>query len=209
MRPLCLLSLILSAFPLAAADKSLPIEANSNENIDISAKLILGREQVQQALGVADIPETLSGLIVVRVEARPLTAKPLNIARDDFTLLCTKDGQRSKPFGPSEIAGASTLVLHRSNDGKGGTSLGGGFFGLGIGNAAPPETVKATVEEKNDEKESPLMATLKAKIMPEKETLDPVSGLLYFEIDGKKLKSKDFELLYRGPGGRLSMRFQP
>ncbi|HSM76166.1 MAG TPA: hypothetical protein VLT57_00995 [Bryobacteraceae bacterium] len=209
MRPLCFLALIVLAIPLLAGDTKLPLDENSNENINISGTLILGREQVRQALGVTDIPNTLESLIVVRVSVRPLTAKPMNVSLDDFTLLCTKDGQRSKPFEPSEIAGASTLVLRRGTEGNGKTGFGGGFYGIGIGNAAPPETVKATVEEKNDEKESPMMASLKAKILPQKETLDPVSGLLYFEIDGNKLKPKDFELLYHGPGGRLAMRFRP
>lgn len=208
MRLLCMLGVLLAGIAAWASDPKLPIEENSNENIDITGNLILGKEAVEQALGVSEIPDTLSSLILVRVKVRPMTEKPLVVSLDDFTLLCNKDGQRSKPFEPSEVAGATTLVLHRTGGG-GKTGLNGGFFGLGIGNAAPPDEVKATVETKNDEKESPLVGILKSKILPEKATLDPVSGLLYFEIDGKKLKSKDFEMIYHGPGGRLSMRFQP
>lgn len=195
--------------PLWAGDPKLPIEENSNENVEVSGKLLRTREEIQQALGVTELPANFDTLILVRVRVRPLTDKPLQLSLDDFTLLCTKDGQRSKPFEPSEIAGASTLVLHRGTDASQKTGLSGGFYGLQIGNGKAPETVTATVEEKSGEKESPIMGALREKILAEKEIKDPASGLLYFQIEGKKLKSKDFEFIYHGPGGKLMLRFQP
>jgi hypothetical protein len=44
--------------------------------------------------------------------------------------------------------------------------------------------------------------------LPEKETTEALSGLLYFQMVGK-LKPKDLELHYKGPGGRLALRFRP
>jgi hypothetical protein len=44
--------------------------------------------------------------------------------------------------------------------------------------------------------------------MPEKSTAEPVSGLLYFQLEGKH-KPKDLELRYSGPAGRISLRFRP
>ncbi|MEN6533450.1 MAG: hypothetical protein ABFD89_07295, partial [Bryobacteraceae bacterium] len=56
------------------------------------------------------------------------------------------------------------------------------------------------------DKEDPLLATLKARVLKLKETKEPVSGLLYFLMEGKH-KTKQLELLYKGPAGKLSVRF--
>jgi len=48
---------------------------------------------------------------------------------------------------------------------------------------------------------------LNEKILPEKEIDQPVSGLLYFPIEPKQ-KIKDLELVYSGPGSKLSLRFR-
>ncbi len=60
----------------------------------------------------------------------------------------------------------------------------------------------------NGDKPNPLLATLKEKVLQEKEITQPESGLLYFQIVGGKLKPKDLELHYKGPAGRLSLRFR-
>ena len=52
-----------------------------------------------------------------------------------------------------------------------------------------------------------LATTLKEKILREKKTVEPISGLLYFPIDGE-IKEKDLEFYYKGPAGRLSMIFK-
>jgi hypothetical protein len=56
-------------------------------------------------------------------------------------------------------------------------------------------------------KENPLLAVLQEKVLAEKEITEPLSGLLYFLLEGKH-KSKDLELLYKGPAGRLPLRFK-
>jgi len=56
-------------------------------------------------------------------------------------------------------------------------------------------------------KENPLMRVLSEKILPEKEIDQPVSGLLYFPLDGKQ-KAKDLELIYTSPAGKISLRFR-
>ena len=55
--------------------------------------------------------------------------------------------------------------------------------------------------------ENPLLGVLTEKVLPEKEANGPVSGLLYFFLDGKH-KPKDLELNYRGAAGKLSLRFK-
>ena len=59
----------------------------------------------------------------------------------------------------------------------------------------------------NDAKDNPLLAALKAKILPDKESLEPVEGLLYFPIDGK-LTPKDLAVIYKGQAGRLEIEFE-
>ncbi len=56
-------------------------------------------------------------------------------------------------------------------------------------------------------KESPLLALLEAKVLPEKEVKEPLSGLLYFFLEGRH-KPKDVALYYRGAAGKLSLRFK-
>lgn len=204
-RALILFSLAAPAF--AAADKKLPLEQSSNDLVEISASY-LDKDQVQQ-----ELHSNLDGIVVVRVRVRPLSEKPVKIDRDDFTLLETYDGQRSTPYAPSQIAGSSTLVVTpegtrgslsggRPTWGLGGIGMGGG----GVGVTSGPSKTTTTV--KNDDKENPLLKVLKEKVLPEKEVTDPISGLLFFQIDGK-VKAKDLELYYKTPSGKLALRFHP
>ena len=71
------------------------------------------------------------------------------------------------------------------------------------GNDAKVET------DSNKEKANPLLDSLKEKVLPEKEVSDRTTGLLYFQIEAKKIKPKDLELHYKTPSGRIAMRFQP
>jgi hypothetical protein len=60
----------------------------------------------------------------------------------------------------------------------------------------------------DDTTESPLLLALRQKALPEKTVTEPVTGLLYFEIDGK-VKPKNLELFYKTKSGKLGMRFVP
>ena len=53
--------------------------------------------------------------------------------------------------------------------------------------------------------DAPLLKVLNEKIMPEKKSDGPVSGLLYFPME--KQKQKDLELIYNTPDGKLTLRF--
>jgi hypothetical protein len=193
----------------AAADKKLPIEDSSNEYVEIQASLMLDREQIKQALG-----SDLGGnFIVVKMRVRPLTDKPWKIDRDDFLLLDGNLGQRSTPYAPSQIAGNSSLVVTQEGTHAGvgagrptwGIGLGGGGMGSGT---TSTQQAKVTVQESDKKEDTPLLKTLKEKVLPETEITDPIEGLLYFQIDGK-VKAKDLELYYKTPGGKLALRFRP
>ena len=62
-------------------------------------------------------------------------------------------------------------------------------------------------ENSGKQKESPMLAILKEKILPEKDITEPVTGQLYFLLEGKQ-KVKDVELLYKTEAGRISIRFK-
>lgn len=216
-----LAALATAAALFASADKKLPIEKSSNELVEISASL-LDKDQVVKEFG-----SDLGGYItVVRVSVRPLTEKPVKIEWDDFFLLSTADGQRSTPFAPSQIAGASSLVVTPQGTRRGGMMgdsagpIWGGYPGSttrpqrlpgnggGIGNAAGETTNDATVKTDKSAKDNPVLLALKEKVLPEKETDNTITGLLYFQIEGK-VKPKDLELHYKTPAGRLALRFRP
>lgn len=90
------------------------------------------------------------------------------------------------------------------------TGITGGFGGFGVGGASPGEPKPTTVNSKMDTKSQgndKLLAALKAKQFPEKESIQPIEGYLYFPLDGKH-KLKNLAVLYRGPAGKLDLEFQ-
>lgn len=208
-----LVSLVFFASSLAifGADKKLPIQETSNQFLDITAPPPLTKDEIKQELG-SDLADDI---IVVRVTARPLTDKPVQLNLDDFLLISNKDGQRSEPFAPGQLAGSDSLAVIGSDGRKGlgdhhpGVMLGG--LGVGTGSSSPytdrgPRNTK--MQESRDAKENPLLAAIRAKILPEKQITNPVTGLLFFQIDGK-VKRKDLELHYKGDGGTMALRFRP
>lgn len=193
---------------LKAADKKLPIEETSNDQLAITASALIDRDQIKQELGYDLGPD----IIVLRVTVRDVSDKPVQVNHDDFLIISDRDGQRSEPFEPGQIAGADSLTVtpHGVKKASRRPSFGGivGIGGGGIGNAgaAPPPDLK--VEAQHDEKDNPLLAVLTEKILPEKEITESISGLLYFQIVGK-VKPKNLELHYKGPAGNMALRFKP
>jgi hypothetical protein len=198
----------LSIALLPAADKKLPIEEASNALLDISVAPPLDKQQIKDELG-GDLGDEI---IVVRLTARPLTDKPVQLSLDDFLLISGKDGQRSEPFAPGQLAGSDTLVVTPNGVRKGlgdhHPMVGIGGFGIGGGGSAANPAPDVKTAESRDEKENPLLAALKAKILPEKQITEPITGLLFFQITGK-VKAKDLELRYKGPTGQMALRFRP
>jgi len=210
---------VLSWVPASiAADKKLPLGEATNQLVDISATAIVDKDEILKEIG----SDPRADIMVVRVTFRPVSDKPIQIDLDDFLLVSNKDGQRSQPFAPSQLAGDATLVVtpQTTRVVTNGTSLGiPGIGGISRrskkqaddsqNNSTAPADAEPKAETANSDKENPLLAALTAKCLPEKEVTDPVTGLLYFQSVGTKLKPKDLELHYKGPGGRLAMRFGP
>ena len=203
--------LCLSVAMLGAADKKLPIDETSNDLLDISVSAPLDKDQIKQELG-SDLGDDI---VAIRLTARPVSDKPVQLSLDDFLLVSSKDGQRSEPFAPGQLAGSDSLTVTPNGVSRSGLgdhshrpTFGIGGIGIGSGNSGATATPNVKVQETRDDKENPLLAALNAKILPEKEITEPTSGLLFFQLVGK-VKAKDLELHYKGPTGKMALRFKP
>jgi hypothetical protein len=201
-----------------AADTKPPLTGRGEgEAAEITATLYTDKSAVTSLIG-----HPLDGdYIVVDVRVVPRGEKPLALLRDDFLLRSDRDGQKCQPFAPSQIAGQGTLMV--SSSGAGGAMMGdnngpvwGGTVGQpgrmggtggGVGNSGGESAAQGTIQTGGKTRPNPTLDALKQKILPEKETSAPVAGLLYFFLEGKH-KPKDLELVYRGGGGKIALRFR-
>ena len=194
-----------------AAKKTTATARGENDDVILNVTIYIDSAAVKEALG-----DDLGGhYIVAQVKVEPKYTKEITIDRDDFILRTDKDGDRTKPMAPSQIAGRGSLVL-TGTQGPGGLgaersrgwSLGGpigmGGGGIGAGGGADTSGVKATME--NSDKENPLKKLLDAKVLPEKKIEEPVTGFLFFPMASQKIK--DLEMLYGGKENRVRMRFK-
>jgi hypothetical protein len=206
-----------------AAKKNTPVKSEAgNETVNIYATLLADKDHIREALG-AELP---AGIVAVQVSVAPRGEEALNISRDDFQIISHKDGQRSGPFVPSQIAGSATLVVRSGSQGGGmysgnpnapvwggipgtmgrprqiGTGDGGA---IGAGGGSETETTARQASDPK-QKDNPLLTLLEQKMLPDKETNETVNGFLYFPLDGKH-KPKHLELIYNGPAGRLFVDF--
>jgi hypothetical protein len=189
-----------------------------NESVVITATLYAKPDAVKELLG-----SDLGGhYIVVAVEVAPRFGKQVAVNRDGFILKTDKDGERSGPFAPSQIAGRGAMVI-RQTGGAGASGMHdndgpivGGYPGSmgpprrlggdGMGDAGAPAGAEAKTRTGSSEKEDPMLGVLKQKELPETKTDKPVSGLLYFPME--KQKVKDLELRYDVSGDKITMRFR-
>jgi hypothetical protein len=206
------LALLIPLLTYAGEKKPLPGQAG-NDDVELVGSIMIDRDEIKQALGGADIG---AGYVVARMKVTPKTEKPLLISSDDFTIVSRKDGQRTVALSPGQIAGKGALIVKAAADQPGGLGtmtngpiwggIGMGRGGAGNSKGAASGTVEATPSKGTDDKDNPLLAVLKAKVLPDSESLEPVQGLLYFTIDGK-IKLKDLAIIYKGPAGKLVMEF--
>jgi hypothetical protein len=203
---LCSLAILSFMTTTDAEDKKLPIERTSNDLVEISAVAIMDKEQIKQELS----SDFGGDIVLVRVTVRPVSDTPIRINLDDFLLVSGKDGQRAQPYTPSQLAGGEVLVVTRQEAKRsGGLSAGfGGLMGGGGGGGGGEQKTETKMEKPESDKSDPLLDVLKAKVLPEKEITETISGFLYFQIVGK-VKPKDLELHYKGSAGKMTLRFRP
>lgn len=202
---------LLTVLALSAAKKNSATARGENEDLILNVTIYIDGEGAKEMIG-----DDLGGhYIVAQVKVEPKYGKDVTIDRDDFQLRTAKDGEKTRPLAPSQIAGRGALVLTRT-EGPGGLgaertkgwSLGGigmgGGGGAGTSGEGDKSGVKATMQ--NGDKENPLKKVLDEKVLPEKKTDQPVSGLLYFPMELQKMK--DLELVYGGKENRISLKFK-
>src|SRR5579862_9036423 len=77
-----------------------------NEDLILTVTLHIDPEDLKEMIG-----SDLDGhYIVAEVKVDPKYGKDIVIDRDDFQLRTDKDGERTKPFAASQIAGRGALV---------------------------------------------------------------------------------------------------
>ena len=218
MKTLCLI--LAAAGCLAAADPKPATAKGASDKMEVIATVYPSKDLVKQVLG-----DDLGGYIyVVEVEIHPRTEEGVRLDRDDFQLLTTNDGQKTKPFSPSQLAGKGALVL-RSVPGPTSGAMGqnngpvwGGIGGrpqrlpgsggsMGSPTAGSATTNEVSMKDDKNEKVNPMKAVLEQKELPQKEVKENTKGFLYFPIEGKH-KPKNIVLLYRGVGGRIDIEFK-
>jgi hypothetical protein len=192
---------------LFAAKTSKTIGNGSAENTDVEVKATIfsDGDAVNQLLG-----STLDGhYVVVNIQLNPKSK--LMVDLDNFLLRTDKDGEKSHPFKPTQIAGDGALIIsdpsvdakqHRGPVFSGGM---GGMGGGGAGNTAPNSGNKSTMQEATGRR-NPLLNMLTDRMLEEKETDQSIIGLIYFPME--KQKVKDLELIITTASGKLSMRFK-
>jgi hypothetical protein len=219
LTPLALTLVLFATTPTFAASKKVisPDTSAGNEEIDLVATIFMTQEEATKELGTDPGPD----IAILKVRVIPKTDKPVQVAADDFILLAHNDGERSKPFTPYEIAGQGALIVTNTADqkqtkqqktsttgGLGGLVVGGGGGGNGMASPGNPHPVALNTKVDDKSPGNPkLLEALKAKQLPDKETSEPLEGLLYFRLSGKH-KLKDMAVLYRGPAGKLNLDFE-
>ncbi len=187
--------IVLLAIPAIGQKKFFPGQAG-NDNIELSASVMLDPAEIQQAVG-AGLGENI---VVFRVKATNKTGDPMRIGPADFTAVSRRDGDRGDALAPGQLAGGSTLIIKRDRSGRDYAQQKNepGFTGVqGVAKADKPL-------------DNALLESLKAKELPDQETKPngSVEGLVYFSLNTKKLKSKDAGLIYKGPAGHLTVDFK-
>ena len=200
--------IVLGPFILTAAEKKTPSMARG-ENQDLVLNVTLYDDPVL----VKDLIGTDMGghFIIAEVKVDPKYGKDIVIDRDDFQLRTTKDGEHTTPSAPSQIVASDAIVVAQS---KGPSAASPGMVmpgplvirgGLAGAPAEGSGDSKAAADG-TQKKEDPLKKLLEEKILPEKKTDQPVSGLLYFPME--RQKRKDLELIYGGRENRITLRFK-
>jgi len=209
-----LIGLLLAAL-LAGAGKKPPESKAANEAVEIGARVFTDRKEIRELLG----HELESSIAVVELRLVPKDGRQIEVNWDDFLLISNKNGKRSTPFAPSQVAGSAALVI--SSRGGGGVAMqnegpvwgppmGGrperiGGDGATIGNTGA--TTQSMILSGGNTSKNPLLDLLEERVLPQKKSAEPVSGLLYFYLEGKH-KPRDVELTYASPSGKLVLRFR-
>jgi hypothetical protein len=225
--PFRLLGLALLAVSLCFPAKHGPVtKRGENELFTIEATLYKDYDDVKNLVGF----EIEKGIVVVEVKLTPKGEKPYPVWRDDFLIRSDKDGQRSEPYDPGQIASDTVITLVYTEDGGGDIAsqqqgpTWGGIPGQEpgrtparlpnsgpdtFGNTGSVEKVSASKVNNGSKKAtSPELQILREHILNEDKIVEPISGWLYYPLEGKH-KDKQVWLHYVGDGGKIDLQFKP
>ncbi len=202
--------------------------AASDGKVSIEAIAYLDHGEMTKVLGYDPGP----GFLIVQVKFTPAAGEKIQLDLDDFLLRSDRSGEKSRPLEAAQIAGTSVMVVSSQGGSQGtptteqrrvpygvpggipgGTNPDGSPQGMPMPNQSPnagsatadTSDAVASIEERG-KKNTPLLNALKEKILPAGEIDKEVSGLLYFQIEGRQ-RPKDIELIYRKAPPRVSVRF--
>jgi hypothetical protein len=186
----------------ASSKRTVATASGENDDVAVEATLYIDGEAVKGFIGY-----DLGGhYIVADIKLTPKYGKEISVLRDDFVLHTDKDGEKAQPFVGNQIAGQTALVVQGEEPPKkkGGWMAGGPVMMGSPGMPSDHGPTGSTV--KTDEHENPLKQLLDSKILQEKKTAEPLSGLLYFPME--KQKMKDLQIQYGGKDNRITLRFK-
>lgn len=210
-----------------------PAGAGADKRMAIEAKLYFTREEAARALGVDPGPNVM--IVQVTVTPKTEDGK-LYLDHDQFLLRSDRDGQRARPLMPAQLAGSSVMVIGSRGVTTAAPVMGGqqrvpiggvpgtpgadprgrggppmtmphpGQAQVGTPTASVSEATASFEEKKASEQQNLLLDVLKEKVLPEGEIDKPVSGLLYFQFEGKH-RVRHMELVYSKAPPRIAVRF--
>lgn len=210
-----LLILACAVAPVCYGQQVIAGEAEG-KNVSVEATLYTQKSDIVKLLG----HELEKGIVVAEVTLTPTGDDPFEIWRDDFFLHSQKDGQRSEPYDPGQIAGGTVLVVTRTQQAVAVAQEDAGpvWGDPRIGRRIPNQdqaTGYGTITEDHatsqidstEEPENGLLTALREHILPEEEITEPVTGLLYFPLDGNH-NPRQLWLHYRGGDEQIDIRFE-
>jgi len=187
------------------------------KTVSIEATIYSDSDDIKALLGA----ELEDGVAVAEVTVTPRGEEPVELWRSDFFLRSEKDGQRSEPYDPSQLAGSSVLVLGLTQDGGVAVAQGNGPVwgdprsptrlpgsGGGVGSAPAHDERRTAKLETQTEPEDELLQLLRDRVLAEEKIAGPTTGLLYFVLDGNH-KTKKLWLHYRGNEEKIDIQFRP
>ena len=122
---------------LANAEKHTGPVSSEDEYLVVTGSAVPDKQAVAKSMG----QDPGMDLIIVDIKVAPRGENKIAVSFDDFTLISRKDGQRSQPLAPSQIAGRGALVVAQGGPGGGGGMVNGGRGPIWGG---VPGTVPAT-----------------------------------------------------------------
>jgi hypothetical protein len=204
---MCVTALVL----LPASKKNVGSGNGENQELRLSVTLYIDPADIKELVG-SDLG---SHYFVADVKVEPKYGKTVMLDRDDFLLRTDKDGEKAKPFAPSQVVGRNALIVGQVTDNTGVGSPGWtGATGPVIrsggassgGDTSRPQAKGETTGKGDAGKDDPIKKTLEERMLPNVKTDKPVSGLLYIPME--KQKMKDLELTYGDKDNRIVLRFK-